>query len=542
MAIVQISRIQVRRGQKNQGSGVPQLAGGEFGWAVDTRELYIGNGSVSEGSPAVGNTKVITEHDNLFNFADTYEYKAEIDTIQTGPTITNPVTRSLQERLDESVSVKSFGATGDGSDQTVFLQRAIDELYLNPASKGSVPSRIALVIPAGTYNLSSPLRIPPNANIIGEGSEKTVIVQTANAPIMETVNEASSPNSYALDATSTFNNQAKKITIKGLTLLQQTTNTGLKLQSCRSSHFEDLAIKGIWEANNALGADQIGIRLNSLSTSVSTNDNYINNVLIEGFAYGVFSDFDVVDNTFSNVDFVTLGHGVVLGLNTIIGSQGQLHGPQRNLITNSKFRDIDQHGILVNIGNYNTSSNNSFVNVGNLGGANANAIHSTIKFTEGTALSNSSNNDFFDRTSDLSFNQTLISGYKYTPDIEGPGVFENGFSYRIPITQQNSYVRILRASGEVSKNIEVEYIYKSTHVNALREGVLDILVNRADGTTTTSDDFTFLGDDTVRNNLQFRSVLSDEDGDGNTDTIVIEMINTTTSDTGSILFKVKYKS
>jgi hypothetical protein len=79
-------------------------------------------------------------------------------------------------------------------------------------------------------------------------------------------------------------------------------------------------------------------------------------------------------------------------------------------------------------------------------------------------------------------------------------------------------------------------------VNALREGVLDILVNRADGTTTTSDDFTFLGDDTVRNNLQFRSVLSDEDGDGNTDTIVIEMINTTTSDTGSILFKVKYKS
>ena len=48
MAIVQISRIQVRRGQKNVGSGVPQLAGGEFGWAVDTRELYIGNGSVSE--------------------------------------------------------------------------------------------------------------------------------------------------------------------------------------------------------------------------------------------------------------------------------------------------------------------------------------------------------------------------------------------------------------------------------------------------------------------------------------------------------------
>ena len=50
MAIVQISRIQVRRGQKNVGSGVPQLAGGEFGWAVDSRELYIGNGSVAASS------------------------------------------------------------------------------------------------------------------------------------------------------------------------------------------------------------------------------------------------------------------------------------------------------------------------------------------------------------------------------------------------------------------------------------------------------------------------------------------------------------
>ena len=83
MAVVQISRIQVRRGQKNQGSGVPQLSGGEFGWAVDSRELYIGNGSVAEGAPAVGNTKIITEHDDLFTLANTYTY-LEGQTAQTG--------------------------------------------------------------------------------------------------------------------------------------------------------------------------------------------------------------------------------------------------------------------------------------------------------------------------------------------------------------------------------------------------------------------------------------------------------------------------
>ena len=53
MAVVSISRIQVRRGRKNQGSGLPQLASGELGWAVDAQELWIGNGAVSEGSPYV---------------------------------------------------------------------------------------------------------------------------------------------------------------------------------------------------------------------------------------------------------------------------------------------------------------------------------------------------------------------------------------------------------------------------------------------------------------------------------------------------------
>ena len=95
MAIVQISRIQIRRGQKLVGSGIPQLAGGELGWAVDTRELYIGNGSVSEGSPAVGNSKILTQHDNLFSFADQYTYAKDDATMQTGVTPTTPVTLSL---------------------------------------------------------------------------------------------------------------------------------------------------------------------------------------------------------------------------------------------------------------------------------------------------------------------------------------------------------------------------------------------------------------------------------------------------------------
>ena len=120
MAVVSISRIQVRRGQKNAGSGLPQLASGEFGWAVDSQELYIGNGAVSEGSPFVGNTKMLSQHDNLFEFANTYSYKKSLN-IQTGASANSPILRTLQARLDDRVSIRSFGANGDGTDQTVAL-------------------------------------------------------------------------------------------------------------------------------------------------------------------------------------------------------------------------------------------------------------------------------------------------------------------------------------------------------------------------------------------------------------------------------------
>ena len=69
MAVVQISKIQIRRGRKNTGSGLPQLSSGELGWAIDSQELYIGNGAVAEGAPTVGNTKILTQEDDLFEIA-----------------------------------------------------------------------------------------------------------------------------------------------------------------------------------------------------------------------------------------------------------------------------------------------------------------------------------------------------------------------------------------------------------------------------------------------------------------------------------------
>lgn len=70
MAVIQISRIQHRRGLE---ADLPNLASAELGWSVDTRKLYIGNGTTEEGAPSIGKTEILTEYsilDFTTSFAD----------------------------------------------------------------------------------------------------------------------------------------------------------------------------------------------------------------------------------------------------------------------------------------------------------------------------------------------------------------------------------------------------------------------------------------------------------------------------------------
>jgi hypothetical protein len=167
VAVIQISKIQVRRGQKNSGIGVPQLSSAEFAWAVDSQELFIGNGSVAEGAPAVGNTKVLTEHDNILELAASYRFAAD-DT-----SITLSIARGLQSKLDEiQVSVVDFGAVPDGStDSTLAFTTAIDELFKNSNDK----FKKILAVPNGVYLFLDDLIIPSNVLIKGENSQETVL-------------------------------------------------------------------------------------------------------------------------------------------------------------------------------------------------------------------------------------------------------------------------------------------------------------------------------------------------------------------------------
>ena len=159
MAVIQISKIQVRRGQKVPTGTVPQLSSAEFAWAVDSQELYIGNGSVAEGAPAVGNTKILTEHDNILELAASYQFDSVRRSIQ------DTLPRSISSKLDEYVSVLDFGAVGDGvTDCTPAFEAAIFQLFRN----ANTEYKKVLMIPNGTYRFASTLFIPATTILRGE--------------------------------------------------------------------------------------------------------------------------------------------------------------------------------------------------------------------------------------------------------------------------------------------------------------------------------------------------------------------------------------
>ena len=226
MAVVQISKIQVRRGQKNSNSGVPQLSSAEFAWAVDSQELFIGNGSVLEGAPYVGNTKILTEHDNILDLARGYQY-ASNDT-----SITLSVSRSLQSKLDEYVSVTDFGAVGDGSTDCVLaFETAFTQLFRNVNTN----YRKVLVIPNGEYLFTSDLTIPPNAIIQGETQNGAVLNIGSN-----NIRLVTSTGLELADFAS--GNRPQNIKVSNLTI--QRTTGQLSLSGIANSSFENITVLG----------------------------------------------------------------------------------------------------------------------------------------------------------------------------------------------------------------------------------------------------------------------------------------------------------
>ena len=540
MAVVQISRIQIRRGQKNQGSGLPQLASGELAWAVDTQELFVGNGAVAEGAPYVGNTKVLTEHDNLLDLIDQYVYKNFVgSSLQTGSDPNFPIERTIQERLDERISILSFGAIGDGStDNTAAVQRAIDQLFLNPATITTADSRTILEIPAGTYLLSNTVYIPSYCNIVGAGIGKTIFRHMHNEPAFIFVNDNSQIGNYVSaldDSSTTYNTQPKYIRMEGFSVRSiVATEIMMLLNVVRDSSFHQIELSAQWSSLDGSNSNSVGFKLQAISDIVTCERLYFTQCKVSGLSYGTFSDHDINHCVWDQCEFDTLYRGSSFGLTSDLFSAGQLYGPKQCIISNSRFSNIDREGFIITNGSGNISKSNKFYLVGNDGASNLNAVTSQLKFI---AAGNSTVQDWFDRVDDLA-ESNLTTKY-YTP-FEGYLQHQNNFVRGVTLLQKASQFPAFRLPYYGSASYTINYMYQSLSnsigLEIMKKGTLHIAVDSINANVQVVDEYEHTGTAGTEYNLQFYANLVDSDSTGGVDTLVVYYTNTTVSDNGKFSY------
>lgn len=401
MAIVQISRITQRKGLATD---LPQpLAGAEFGWAIDDRRLYIGNGTIEDGAPVVGNTEVLTEFSDILGFATAYTYEGAAAgyLAQTGATIGAPVTQSLQSRLDSYVVVTDFGATGDGTtDDTAAINRALFQLYcreVNPQIRRS------LFFPAGTYIITDTLNIPPYAKLYGEGSNSSIIsfnvqAHTSLIAYAEGVLVLSGTDYYRSlaavpvgigigNATYWAIESLPEYIARTADSLQQTgvniaTNGAIPPQNIEISSMAFITNQVhsgfLWEDTEQCSMDSVTIEgpLTTTDLTTSTDDTravdwastvslvsrniVMNNCKFKGFTYASQTDQQIEGIVFSNSELDTLYQGIVLGDTVVVNG-----GATGVRIVQNLFNNIYIQGIVFTNVSRNISGYNTFYDVGN---------------------------------------------------------------------------------------------------------------------------------------------------------------------------------
>jgi len=284
MAIVQISQIQLRRGLHDD---LPQLASAEMGWSIDTRQLFIGNGTLAEFAPIEGITEILTEHSDFLSFITSYQFKGTDSgyTSQTGIDETHPVTRSLQTILDEAViSVRSFGAKGDGvTDDTASITRAIQQIYTAALNQTQKQVQRTIKFPAGTYKITSALPCPPNLTITGDGKNNTVISATTGS-VFYTCDSLYQTSSLGTNGAT----MPGFITASDITLL---TNAGtspvLPIDSTNDVVFNRCGITGPAGVTNLVSISSTSTTALALSFNNCTLTGGIGGIGFAGYANGV---------------------------------------------------------------------------------------------------------------------------------------------------------------------------------------------------------------------------------------------------------------
>jgi len=157
VAIVQVSRITNRKGLAEN---VPQLAGAELGWAIDERRLFIGNGTLQEGAPVIGNTEVLTEYSDVFTGRTQFSFGNYVVNAGTTATLANNATTETVFTIDAS-TIPAF--------EVKYMIRR------------GVFTRTGTYIVVGSTDGSGSLPTPVDANPLQNGSTGVTFTVTESA-------------------------------------------------------------------------------------------------------------------------------------------------------------------------------------------------------------------------------------------------------------------------------------------------------------------------------------------------------------------------
>ena len=468
MAIVQISRIQHRRGVADN---LPQLAVGEIGLAVDTKRVYIGNGGTD--APQIENIELLTASSDLLDSADTYTYKGAAAgyNATTGTTAASPITRTMQQKFDDVASVKDFGATGDGTtDDTAAINRALFQLFSRATN---TEIRRALFFPAGTYIVTDVLKIPTFAKLVGDGHNSSIIKGTASgadcvAMTSDAVQQidgsvgsggAALPGNVQIDGLTFW---ASVDTVDAFVVNQAQTVT---FSNCRFQGFQTSVPSGV-------GNSAATVKLESSTTRETEHVHFLGCVFTRS-NFLVVADNDMSSIAFSGCEFNTAFKGVKIG-EARTGSAPSVDGPRGVKVTNSLFDDIYNRAIHGYFGPGLTSAFNTFKDCANNNlGSGSPATH-VVDFQSSGMHSIA---DDFERpdadvaTTTLRVKHTGVSIDETKLEV---GSYARKFSSDITLDDNSSKSSGITFSDNNSLENAVEIDYLITRGTAKRQGVLRI--------------------------------------------------------------------
>jgi hypothetical protein len=337
MAVIQISRVQHRRGLLQD---LPQLSAAEFGWVLDGRRLFIGNGPIEEGAPEIGNTEILTEYSNILGDITTYIYKGEdVGYIAQTTTGSGEIQRTLQSKLDDFVNARDFGIKGDGStDDADAINWMLFQIYCREATNDK--SKKVIYFPPGIYTIKSTLKIPSETAIVGAGADHTIFRYegTVDDYVIRTADSAQQTGvNIGLGGAEV----PQHIMINGCTFRTTAQHSIALVENAKYVHFDDVAFDGPHPNDNSVPSsivDPTGAvtAVELKATSEASFHITFHRCDFERCEIGLGVADEISNIVIDKCNFHHLFHGIIAGNSISAGS----NGPAGLKVTSSYFDKI----------------------------------------------------------------------------------------------------------------------------------------------------------------------------------------------------------